>query len=243
MPSLLHTLLLCSLVLGLSSPVAGQTANGAEPPVLRVGFNASPPLAYFKEDGAPDGQAVRLARQLLAKAGQPTEIGIYPTPRLLKSLQDGELDLSMQALTPTLEDCCLFSKTPVTTLIVRGYWLGERQPIRSREELVGKSLIVLHGYSYAGLIDSIRDESRHNRLETANSFAAALQMLESGSADYLLAYETNMQEHRGGRQPKNLRSEVIDRFPVHLVLNKNYPDAARAMTRLESLLKELDAGR
>lgn len=243
MPSLPRLLLVLCACLGLSGQLAAQTPNGAARPVLRVGFNASPPLAYFKDDGAPDGLIVRLAQRLLAKAAQPAEIGIYPAPRLLKSLQDGELDLSMLVRADDLEDCCLFSQGPVMTQVLRVYWLGKQMPVRRKEELVGQSLIVLHGYRYAGLIDFIQDESSRLRLETARTFDAALQMLGSGHANYLLAYEANMQDIAGERLPKGLQSEVIGRFPVHLVLNKNYPDARRAMARLESLLKELDAGR
>lgn len=243
MPRLLRALVVFCAGLTLLGNAAGQTANGAEGPMLRVGFNASVPLAYFNEDGAPDGQIVRITQKLLAKAARPAEIGIYPTPRLLKSLRDGELDLSMLDRASALADCCLFSTLPVMTQVLRIYWLDKQAPFHSKEELIGKSLIVLGGDGYAGLLDFVQAENSRIRLETAPTFAAGWQMLASGRTDYLLADEVTLREMAADSLPKNLKSAVIGRFPVHLVLNKNYPEASREMVRLESLLKEIDAGR
>lgn len=240
---LLRPLVVICAGLTLLGSAAGQTANGGEGPMLRVGFNAAPALAYFNEDGAPDGQIVRITQKLLAKAARPAEIGIYPTPRLLKSLQDGELDLSVLDRAGAPEGCCLFSTAPLMTQVLRIYWLAKQTPIHSKEELLGKSLIVVHGDGYAGLIDFVRDENSRIRVQTAPTFAAGWQLLASGGADYLLADEVTLQETAGDSLPKNLKSAVIGRFPVHLVLNKRYPEASREMARLESLLRDIDAGR
>lgn len=205
---------------------------------LRIGLNNSPPLAFSPEDGTPDGILVRQTRTLLGRTGLRGEIGVYPAPRLFRDLQEGLIDMSMLVHAPSLDSCCLLSSQPIMTHVLRIYWLREVPPVRSAEEIVNKSVILLHGYSYAGLTKLIQDEKAGNRVEFAKSFEAAFQMLERGRADYLLAYDANATDLLASRNIAELHSSTIARYPVHIVINRRHPDATALLKRFEKAMSD-----
>lgn len=229
-----------AMLLPGGTPVA-IGAPAASPPgiSIKAGLNDSPPLALITENDAFEGVWVDMAQKLFQRSGLQVELSIFPLPRLLKNLQEHTLDFSMLVRVPALEACCLFSKTPAITHILRLYRIGDTPAIEEKESLAGKSIIVQRSYSYAGLLDFIRDEKRRNRIEVAKSLAAGFEMLQNGRADYLLAYDANALEFLGKKPLPGLKSVEIGQYPVFLVLSKSFPDAEKTMLRLEDALNRI----
>jgi polar amino acid transport system substrate-binding protein len=190
--------------------------------------------------GEPDNPLFRVAETLFGKAGIPWHSKSYPAARMFKYLQDGTAQFSMLVKAPTLGDCCLLSRKPVATVEIRVYRLDSAAPVKTRADLVGKTVITIHGYSYAGLLGFIDDDKNRITNNVAPTHAAAFKMLAHGRADYVIDYTGPAGEVLAANAIPGLHSEVLTRQDVHLVLSRTYPDAAGVMARLESIVETLD---
>lgn len=192
------------------------------------------------ERGEPDNPLLSVAAALFARAGMPWHGKSYPATRLFKNLQDGSVQFSMLVKAPALQDCCLWSRKPVTTAEIRAYHFGKQPALQSRDDLVGKRVITIRGYSYAGLRDFIADARNRIGNNESPTHAAAFRMLAGGRADYLIDYAAPANEVLAAEPLADMRFAVLARQDVHLVLAKTYPDAARTMARLEAIAETLD---
>lgn len=223
-----------------ASPAGAGPDAGRPPTPIVAAFNEAPPMAYTNDKGRLDGALFRVARSLFAVAGLPWSGGAYPAPRLVKGMSDGSFNFSMLVRMPALSECCLFSSEPVLVQEPTIYFRAGTPPVASREELSGRSLIVVNGFTYAGMINHFRDPASRVSLEVAETLDSAFRMLAAGRADYLLSYEANARTVLAARPIAGLESRVIGRIPVHLVLWRGYPDAPAVMARLERLMKAMD---
>jgi ABC-type amino acid transport substrate-binding protein len=228
------------LAISLSWLGPAQAEGAPGPTAIVAALNDAPPMAYTNDKGVAKGTLVRIARPLFAAAGLPWSIATYPAPRLIKGLRDGSFNFSMLVRMPELAECCLLSSAPVIVQEPRVYFLNGKTAVTSKEQLAGHSLIVINGYTYAGLIRHINDPANGISTEVAESLDAAFRMLEAGRADYLLSYEANARSVLAKRPIKGLQSQAIGQIPVYLVLSKAYPDAAATMARFESLVRGMD---
>ena len=222
----------------LAEPALAQATPA--PHAIMAGFNDAPPMAFTNDKGVAKGALVRIARPLFAAAGLTWNIATYPAPRLIKGLRDGSFNFSMLVRMPELEECCLYSAAPVIVQEPRVFFLDGTPPVASKEELSGRSLIIINGYTYAGLIRYITDPANGITTEVAESLDAAFRMLEAGRADYLLSYEANTRPVLAKRPIKGLQSQAIGQIPVYMVLAKSYPDAAATLARFEALVRGMD---
>jgi polar amino acid transport system substrate-binding protein len=189
--------------------------------------------------GEPANPLLNLADVLFAKAGIPWRAKSYPAARLFGYLKNGTVEFSILVKAPALQDCCLFSQKPVVSTELRVFHQDGKPAIRSREDLAGKSVITILGYSYAGWLDFIADPKNGVAHETAATHDAAFAMLEHGRADYVLDYAGPAAEVQAARKTK-FRHAALSRLDVHLVLVKSYPGALATMQRLEAALEGLN---
>ncbi len=224
---------LVTLALVLTAPVHATEIEYGSP-------DQSVWTTKLNERGEPDNPLLSLANVLFAKANIPWHGKTYPAARLFKYLQDGTTQFSMLVKAPTLQACCLWSKNPVTAAEIRVYRLGNTVPVKTLEEMIGKNVITIRGYSYGGLRTFIADEKNRIQNNDSPSHAAAFRMLTSGRADYLIDYAGPAAEVLVSDPAVGIRSDLLLRQDVHLVLSKSYPDAATVMARLENIAASLD---
>jgi polar amino acid transport system substrate-binding protein len=209
-------------------------------PELEYGYPEQPPRAFTNAQGRPDGHYPRLLKVLLERAGIAWHAASYPAPRLMKNLQTGETNFSILVRNKILDECCLYSATPVWFDELRAYWTGDKPPIRSKADLTGKNIIILSGFSYGGLINYLKDPANKIVLNPAESHEAAFAMLDAGRADYVLDYAEPAEQDALAKAPvKGLQSGIVDTVHMYLVLNKSYPDAAQTMKYLEMQFQKL----
>lgn len=194
----------------------------------------------LNERGEPDNPLHSLASALFAKANIAWHGKNYPATRLFRYLQDGTTPFSMLVKVPALQECCLWSKNPVATAEIRAYHLGTKAPLKTLDELAGKNIITIRGYSYGGLRSFISDEKNRIQNNESPSHAAAFRMLASGRADYLIDYSGPATEVLASEAVPDMRSDLLLRQDVYLVLAKSYPDAVKLMQRLEKIAASLD---
>ena len=220
---------------------AAGMAQAAGPLEIEYGYpDQSIFVATVNAKGQPDSPMTHLAEALMVKAGMPWHAEAYPAPRLYKNLQDGTTNFSILVRNSALESCCLFSRQPVYRTELNVYHLGDKPTLRSKEELAGKSVIIIRGYSYAGLLKFVSDPAQRITLEVAATHRAGFDMLAARRADYLLDYASAAADILAENPVANLKSDPLDRLEIHLVLSKTYPDAERLMERLETIAGSLN---
>lgn len=191
-------------------------------------------------NGNPDNPLLRLASALFDKTGIPWHAKPYPAARLFTTLNDGTPAFSMLVTSPSLHACCLISAKPVASTELRLYRSATTPPIRQREGLRGKRVILLRGYSYGELGTYLHDPFNHIELSVAASHHAAFAILDRGRGDYLLDYVGPAEEVLAQHPVANLQSDLLARNDVHLVLSRNYPNAEAVMKQLEDAAQSLD---
>ena len=97
-------LLLAALLPACSEKPAGGSSGAASAKPLRVGMDMTyAPFEFKNAQGEPDGVDVKMAEALAAKLGRPLKLEALPFEGLIPSLQTGEIDLAISAMTATAE--------------------------------------------------------------------------------------------------------------------------------------------
>lgn len=244
-PSRRRRTLLAGVVLALLATI-GQTASATDeveagPQDIEYG---SPDQSVWTirtdEHGVPGNPLMHVAAALFAEAGTPWRARVYPAPRLFANLKDGTTPFSMLVRVPSLQECCLFSQRPITTVEIRAYHRPAAAPLSGTGDLAGKRVITIHGYSYGGLLKFITDERNRVTNNVAHTHAEAFRMLANGRADYVIDYADPAREVLTAEPIAGVRSTMLSQSPVYLVLSRNYPEASGFMARLESIAAKLD---
>lgn len=196
-------------------------------------------VATVNARGQPDSPMTRVAEALLTRVNLPWQAVPYPAPRLFKNLQDGTTSFSILVRAPQLEQCCLFSKTPIYGTELNIYSVGDKPPVRTRDDLPGKRVVTIRGYSYGGLLKFIDDPANRIGNEVAPTHKAAFEMLAAGRGDYLIDYASAAREILADMPIRHLNHQTLDRLDIYLVLSRQYPDAEHLMARLEAIVRTL----
>ena len=199
--------------------------------------------ARVDDHGIPDNPLVRAAGPMFEKIGIPWRAEIYPASRLFQYLKEGRIQFSMLVKAPPLTECCLFSRRPVAAAEIRVYRHPSAAPIKRREDLRGKQLITLRGYSYGGLAQYIAKQAGDIVNHSAPGHEAAFRMLAAGRADYVIDYAGPAREVMADAGLTDYVSDVLSRQDVFLVLSKTYPDAETVMAELEAVAASSEIAR
>jgi len=192
-------------------------------------------------EGKLKNPLVKLAGPLFEKAGIPWHPQDYPARRMFANLRDGTSKFSMLVNAETiLQGCCLVSKDPVALVEIRVFHKKGTPAITKREDLNGKSVITIRGYSYAGTLKYIQDETNEIENYPAPNHHAAFDMFDSGRADYILDYAFPAAEVLEENPIKDITYSTLKQTNVYLILHKDYPDAENVMAKLEEIAKTLD---
>jgi ABC-type amino acid transport substrate-binding protein len=231
------------LMLGMSGLADAEGIRKTAPVEIEYGYpDQSIFMATKDASGRTNSPMIRLATALLDRAGLPWHAAAYPAPRLFSNLQNGTTNFSILVRSPALDACCLISRAPVYGTELNVYSVGDKAPIRQREDLAGRSVITIRGYSYGGMLAYIADPANHIRNETASTHRAAFDMLAAGRADYVLDYASAVDDRFAVRPPAGLRFDTLDRIEIYLILAKTYPDAEQVMARMEAIVRTLRIG-
>ena len=192
-------------------------------------------------EGKLKNPLVKLAGPLFEKAGIPWHPQDYPARRMFQNLRDGVSKFSMLVNAESiLQGCCLVSKDPVAVVEIRVFHHKDTPAIKSREDLNGKSVITIRGYSYAGTLKYIQTEEHKITNNPAPNHFAAFSMFDNGRADYVLDYAFPAAEVLEQNPIKDLTYSTLKQTNVYLILHKDYPDAENVMAKLEKIAATLD---
>ena len=235
---------LVALLIGLTSSISVWAQSPSSSVGARELEYAFPDQSVWTtrtdENGDPENPLLRLAVVMFEKARIPWHGKRYPAARMFNYLNDGTAEFSMLVKAPALKECCLLSRNPVASTELRVYHLPGKPPVKTREDLIGKRVITIRGYSYGGLLTFLSNPANNVTINSALKHEAAFAMLEAERGDYLLDYTGPAMEVLNARPIPGILYETMSRLDVFLVLAKSYPDAQAVMNRLEAIVDSLD---
>lgn len=219
-------------------------ASAGEPPVLEYAYPDQSVLSAGGNDrGEAENPLTPLAEAIFRKAGVAWRSRPLPAARLFESLRDGGVDVSMLVKGPTLESCCLVGSRTVAATELRVYRRKGMPPVTRREDLAGKEIITLRGYTYGSLVGFIRDPVNRIGNNATQGHDSAFTMLELGRADYLLDYSGPAEEVLARRSGERPAFDVLERLDIRLVVRRTLPDAEAVLARLDAASEGLGSRR
>lgn len=221
--------------------LATAPAASAEPPSIEYAYpDQSVWTTRLDARGLPANPLLEVAQALFGRAGLTWHAHPYPATRMFETLRNGTANFSMLVKSSALEQCCLVGPTPIAGTELRVYHIAATPPVHRREDLRGRNVIVVRGYSYGGLLSKLTAPGSGVTIHSAVSHQAAFTMLEHGRADYLLDYSGPAHEILAERPGTTLLHETLDRLDVYLVLWRGYPDAEATLARLQAIADQLN---
>lgn len=236
------------LCLTLAAALLGSTshaqplADGAQAPV-QVGFYEFPPYSYSDSQGRPQGAILRLTERLLAHAGYRAEVRAYPSARLYSDLRDGRVHIWPGAPgKPELAEDTLETRTQVGEIVLNLYFRRDTLLPRIPEDLQGRGMILISGYTYWQPTNALLDDpALAIQQHRTGSHTAALEMLQRRRGDFLLDYQTPVEQARRRLGMAELPFVQLQRLPLKLIVSRRAPDAEALRDALDRAYAELSA--
>jgi len=222
-------LLNCMSIIGLA----------AQQPV-RLAYIEFTPIFSTSPAGKPVGILIDLADKVLTESGYQWKATSYPTNRMISQIVSGDEQLWIGLSTiPEFKDAALVGKTKIMDITLVAYTIGDKAKILKKEDLTGKSVIILRGYSYGGWADYIKSAAGKVTFSEIDDHAIGFKMLSIGRADYFLDYQGPAEKVLAGAVPDNLKKSVISSFGVYFVVSKKAPEAEKLLSDLEATFARL----
>jgi len=220
-----------------------QTPPARSAPVVTVGFYEFPPYSYSDSQGHPRGAILELTERLLRQAGYRAEIRALPSARVYAGLQDGSVQIWPGAPgKPDLAGHTLESRIKLGEISLNLYFRRDTPLPRIPQDLAGRGIIVITGYSYwKPATDFLDDPQLRLQQHRTSTHSAALEMLQRRRGDFLLDYQTPVEQARRRLGMAELPYVVLRRLPLHLIISKHAPNSAELRDALDRAYAELQA--
>lgn len=229
-----------SLIGAMVGAVAGMAAPGiatARADGVKLGYVEFPP--YTQTDGgAAKGSLIEAFDKAARAAGIAYTAESAPARRLFSGIADGEFNIFLGIRTvKEFDGSTLISAAPIARIELNAYGIGEAPAVKAKEDLSGKAVIALNGYSYGGWRAWMEDPANKVQMVDARTADQALQLLQAGRAPTLLQYSLPMQQALGGKTLADLKATPVQSLDVYIVVSKKTPDAAAVLAKLEAGFK------
>lgn len=230
-------LLLATLLLAVG--LTGQAA-----PVIQVGYYEFPPYAWTDDQGQPRGNVLDLTERLLRHAGYRGHYRSLPSARLYAGLRDGSVHLWPGAggKVELLEHTHASRQSLGDFTLALYRRPGTPEP-RLPEDLQGRQLIMITGYSYWP--DSrlpFNTPGLKFDAQRTNSHSSALAMLLRKRGDYLLDYQAPVEQARLELGIQPLPYTVVLTIESRLVASRRAPGGGQQLVdALDRAYAELQA--
>lgn len=218
-------------------------AASLPPPAIRVGFYEFPPYSYSDSEGRAQGTILALTERLLRHAGYRAEFHAQPSARVYAGLRDGSVQVWPGAPgKPELAGHTLESRTRLGQISLNLYFRPDTLLPRIPEDLVGRGIIQITGYSYWQPVNEMfNDPALHIQQHRTSTHTAALEMLQRRRGDFLLDYQTPVDQARQRLGMSELPFVVLQRIPLHLIVSKHFPGSEALREALDRAYDELQS--
>ncbi|MCM0613843.1 transporter substrate-binding domain-containing protein [Marinobacter sediminum] len=183
---------LIALVLLSNSVASAEKADPSK--ILRIAYVEFPPITYQNDAGKPDGTFIDMTRKVAEEAGYVPEFLYLPVSRAYLYLSNGLIDVWPGVTNiPSIKDDVLESWSSPSAIHLSAWYREGVTPVNHFDQLKGKTVIVIGGYTYAGLLSWLEAQDTITVTEAPNH-RSALDMLKRKRGDYLLDYRQPVEE-------------------------------------------------
>ncbi|MBF0231681.1 MAG: transporter substrate-binding domain-containing protein [Desulfamplus sp.] len=230
-------LLLFFYTLLSSSPIFAEEIKVEE---IKIGVFNFQPFYMVEENQEPSGILIDYIKMAFEKCNLSYSIKGYPPKRLYKYLADGESDIFLGVKgVPELEGNVLYSNEKITEIDLRVYSRKETVPIKTKEEMKGKRILTIRGYSYGGFIQYLENPANNIIPDMTNTHELAFKKLKFERADYLLDYSYPSEKALKSIIIPGIQSHSISLLDVFLIVSQKTPNAQELLTKLEQAFIDL----
>ena len=203
---------------------------------LNFGYVGLKPFTYMNAEGEPAGFLYEIVEDTLNKANIKFTTALLPSKRLKEYLKSGYIDFWVGIDSNDLyTDITLVGSKPITKLILHVYYIGEKKQFTSIEDLTNESIMMIRGYGYGGITNKLLTYNMKKHIYT-KSHATGFKMLESGRANFFLAYERPAKEYLLAHPINNLHEITLSSFPIYFMVSKKTENAEKLLAQLEQEL-------
>lgn len=207
---------------------------------LNIGVIDFPPFYVVENDKEPSGFLLDYLKAVTEKAGYAHRVYGYPTKRLIMNLGSGEIQLTAAVKRfDVYRDFVFFSQKKIIDIDIRIYTRLDTPLPASQDELKGKKIMLMAGYSYSGLMEFLIDPANNITLDTSKDHTMMFRKLFAKRGDYLLDYYNPSEFALKSINHPDIQSHSLQKAGVFLVLSKKTPNVYEVMKRLEKACDEL----
>ncbi len=202
-------------------------------------FNFQP--FYVVEEGKePSGIFVDYIKAAFEKCNIPYTIKGYPAKRAYKNLAEGKSNLFLGVKgVPELEGNVIYGNEKITQIDLRIYTRDETPLLKTKDELKGKKILTIRGYSYGGFIKYLEDPSNNIELDVTDGHELAFKKLQGKRADYLLDYSAPAETTLKSVVIPGIQNHSISVLDIFIIVSKQTPDAENFLKKLEQAFIDL----
>lgn len=202
------------------------------------------PPYYEMVNGRMSGHLAEILEKIVETAGEKWTGELFPAPRLMHNLVQGEDHASLLVRNATLDDApsMLRSPKPITEMVLNVYTMKTPMAFKSRDDFKGKSLIVMRGYGYGSLRAWLDKPENNVTIVEANTHESAVRLLEAGRAEAALLYDVNYAAAVTsiGEKPADVVTNNFQRIPLFIYLSTAASlDATKLMGKLMAAYDQL----
>lgn len=228
-----RTLAAVSLAAAVAS-LAFHTALAEGRPVIRGAFIEFPPLAYTTDTGDVEGTFIDLSEEVADRAGYDITWQELPIERVYLYLKQGEIDMWLgSAGVPELAPYTRETDFHTGSIRLNAYSREGADRISTLDDLQGKSLILIRGYTYWRLLDPLKEDPQ-TRVTIAPSHLSAIRMLAFKRGDYLINFQSPMDNLLQDFPMPGLQYDNLLKWPLTLIFSREAPDTERMIEALNS---------
>lgn len=208
-----------------------------------VNFNQLhfPPKSVQTSDGKFHGLAFEVIHATLEKMGVPYKTTMTPMKRIVSGLKTGTTQVTVLLKSPSLQPFSWAIEPSFSQLRIVVFYQGGKRGINKKEDLEGKSLIMLRGWTYLNLQAYYEALAKQGKikLQYADSHEIAFKMLKKGRADYLLEYWDPSQETLKKLEIPQLHHTILQEVKVHALVSKKQPHAQAFKKKFEKAYRQV----
>lgn len=215
----------------------------AAQPTVSVGYYEFPPYSWTDDDGKPRGSILALTERLLRHAGYRGQYRSLPGARLYAALRDGSIQLWPGAGGKAkLAGHTYEARHAMGRFSLALYHRRDTPPPRIPEDLKGRAIIVISGYSYwRSVNDLLADPALQIRTHRTSTHASALEMLLRKRGDYLLDCQAPVEQVRKELGLSPLPYKALQTMQLRLIASRHAEGSQRLLDDLDSAYQALQS--
>ncbi len=207
---------------------------------IKLAYIESPPYYFTNKEGKPEGIVIDITDKVMQRAGYKWSASSFSVHRIVNLLSSGQADLWVGLSTLSqFKDITLIGNSEIGKVTLNAYYIGDKPPVTKKEDLCGKSVIIMKEYSYGGWVNFIKDPVNKIRYIELYIRDPAFDILKSRRADYLLDYEIPAKRKLEKINIPNLNHNIISTFALKFVVSKKTPNAQEVLNQLEKAYDDL----